>query len=191
MTRARYAAEAARLHCLLVREAALAVGSMFSHVFGLGFVYTKIRWVIVPDVAIDVVNDLAPAQWSPEHLRRHQPMHRPLPRLLVVDGVRGKVNSSAPVGAEPPASLPRITWPNGERRSALLAGALLSAASRYRVARLRAPSPFARHPALFARIHARHCSTSPWFSPACLRPGARAAKETARHDDLPLFRGAL
>lgn len=30
-----------------------------------------------------------------------------------------------------------------------------------------------------------------WFSPACLRPGARAAKETAHHDDLPLFRGAL
>jgi hypothetical protein len=30
-----------------------------------------------------------------------------------------------------------------------------------------------------------------WFSPACLRPGARAAREAPRHDDLPLFRGAL
>lgn len=28
-----------------------------------------------------------------------------------------------------------------------------------------------------------------WFSPACLRPGARLVREAPRHDDLPLFAG--
>jgi hypothetical protein len=147
------------------------------HMFGVGFEHLQVAWVVVPPVAVDVVNDFACTERTSEHGRRDDSMNRCFADLGVVDRVLSLESHSTRDRAERPAALVDLGLAQIERGAALFARESSSTLSRLGVTRLGTPRPIAWLTARRALIHAVIIA---WFSPHCLRPSRGLFDEAER-----------